>query len=256
MGGGYHVLYPLIDGLSSNLSPSRLASPFHPGAWTCRKAPVRTRVVLDHVSFYSRHMAEKLILTVTPNGPLKVENAERIRFCGEELERRGTAFLCRCGESKNAPFCDGSHKTNGFSGENQSPGVPTLKIWEGKTLRTTFNEKTCMHVFHCKPLAELRKREEEGESGAAQEIMRVVAACPSGALSYETKEKIEEPMDAPFEADIDIVEGGEIRVQVDFTINEALHEAQRAARATLCRCGKSKNKPWCDGKHRGRRDFR
>jgi hypothetical protein len=102
----------------------------------------------------------------------------------------------------------------------------------------------------------LRKREEAGEAGAAEEIMRVVGACPSGALSYEIKGEIEEPVETPPESDIDIVEGGEIRVQVDFAINETLHEAQRAARATLCRCGKSKNKPWCDGRHRGRRDFR
>jgi len=52
------------------------------------------------------------------------------------------------------------------------------------------------------------------------------------------------------------MEGGEIRVRVPFEINADLHERQTADKATLCRCGRSRNKPWCDGRHKGYAGFR
>ncbi|MGK0485250.1 MAG: CDGSH-type Zn-finger protein, partial [Myxococcota bacterium] len=60
-------------------------------------------------------MSEKVSITVLPNGPIKVSAAKSIKFCGEQLSIEGDAFLCRCGKSKNAPFCDGSHVEAGFS---------------------------------------------------------------------------------------------------------------------------------------------
>ncbi|MFT5686422.1 MAG: CDGSH-type Zn-finger protein, partial [Myxococcota bacterium] len=55
---------------------------------------------------------------------------------------------------------------------------------------------------------------------------------------------------------IEIIAGGEIRVKGAFVINEPLLERQAGDKATLCRCGRSKSKPWCDGRHKGRKGFR
>jgi CDGSH-type Zn-finger protein len=63
-------------------------------------------------------------------------------------------------------------------------------------------------------------------------------------------------LDSSVECDVDIMEGGEVRLQVAYDINVDALENQPGDRATLCRCGKSKNKPWCDGRHKGRKDFR
>lgn len=55
-------------------------------------------------------------VTVLRNGPLRVKE-----FCivtladGTEVEKPNGVSLCRCGASANKPFCDGAHKTNGFS---------------------------------------------------------------------------------------------------------------------------------------------
>ncbi len=50
-----------------------------------------------------------------PDGPLKVEgNVELTTGTGHKMGQVGKAFLCRCGASKNKPFCDGSHKAVGF----------------------------------------------------------------------------------------------------------------------------------------------
>jgi CDGSH-type Zn-finger protein len=200
-------------------------------------------------------VSNKLSVTIFDDGPIKVSNANRVRYCGELVETDGDVFLCRCGESKNAPFCDGSHRTVEFKGENELKDFKPIKTWEGRTVRTHFNPNACMHVLYCKPLGALREAELAGDDGAAVEIARVVGLCPSGALSVESK-GADLDGDSNAECDVDIVEGGEIRLQRAYDVNVDALEGQPGDRATLCRCGKSKNKPWCDGRHKGRKGFR
>ena len=58
---------------------------------------------------------EVLELKGHENGPLEAKGALEITAAsGLRLHRGTRAFLCRCGQSKNKPFCDGSHKTAGF----------------------------------------------------------------------------------------------------------------------------------------------
>ncbi len=57
-----------------------------------------------------------ITLTPVPDGPLKVAgNVELTTGTGRKIAKLDGAFLCRCGASKNKPFCDGSHKAAGFS---------------------------------------------------------------------------------------------------------------------------------------------
>lgn len=56
-------------------------------------------------------------ITVRPNGPLIVKGAICIeRQDGSIVERSGSTAFCRCGYSKEKPFCDGSHDERGFKG--------------------------------------------------------------------------------------------------------------------------------------------
>lgn len=202
-------------------------------------------------------MSKPISLTVLDNGPLKVSaDSLTLSYCGEavDVEAGSDVYICRCGESKNPPFCDGSHAKVGFVAEPPTANQKEIRVWEGKTIRTFFNPNTCMHALYCKPLKDLRARELEGDAEAAAEIARVVQSCPSGALNYESTE-VEAPAaaDGP---DIDIQAGGECRVQRAFEINATPGERQDMSRATLCRCGLSKNKPWCDGAHKKRENFR
>lgn len=202
-------------------------------------------------------MSKPLSVTVFENGPMKiVGEAMTLRYCGKALtvEDGSPVFVCRCGESSNPPFCDGSHSKTGFNGAGTEATLKDVHVWEGKTLRTFFNPNACMHVFYCKPLKELRKKELAGDTDAAAEIAKVVRSCPSGALSYEGKD-VAAPQAADL-AEVEIMEGGEVRIQCDFEINTELQERQVSDRATLCRCGLSKNKPWCDGQHKKRDGFR
>jgi uncharacterized Fe-S cluster protein YjdI len=58
-----------------------------------------------------------LEVRASPQGPLLIRGGVRVLDSdGNVLYEGERAALCRCGGSKNKPFCDGTHKTNGFEG--------------------------------------------------------------------------------------------------------------------------------------------
>ena len=60
---------------------------------------------------------EPLEVEASAAGPLLVRGSVRILDAdGNVLYEGEKAALCRCGGSANKPFCDGTHKTNGFTG--------------------------------------------------------------------------------------------------------------------------------------------
>lgn len=60
-------------------------------------------------------MSQTVQIKAMTNGPLQIKgNIKLIGSDGNELEVEGDVYLCRCGHSKNKPFCDGSHKVEGF----------------------------------------------------------------------------------------------------------------------------------------------
>ena len=70
-------------------------------------------------------------ITVSSNGSLKVEgDMEIVDAQGNpyDLGGRTLVSLCRCGLSKNKPFCDGSHKEN-FEHEAVAFALPPKKAW-------------------------------------------------------------------------------------------------------------------------------
>jgi CDGSH-type Zn-finger protein len=65
-------------------------------------------------------MDEPVSITCSPNGPLRVTGNFVIKDAqGKDfgLSGRTTISLCRCGQSQNKPFCDGSHKAAGFAAD-------------------------------------------------------------------------------------------------------------------------------------------
>lgn len=58
---------------------------------------------------------ETIKIKAIENGPLQVSgDINLIGIDGNKIETNGDVFLCRCGQSNNKPFCDGSHKKKGF----------------------------------------------------------------------------------------------------------------------------------------------
>jgi len=62
-------------------------------------------------------ITEEQIVEVTPNGPLMVYGNLKVKLTdGSEATKNKVTAFCRCGGSSNKPFCDGTHKKNGFVG--------------------------------------------------------------------------------------------------------------------------------------------
>ncbi|MFW5877591.1 MAG: CDGSH iron-sulfur domain-containing protein [bacterium] len=57
-------------------------------------------------------------LTIMPNGPVLIEGDFKvIDSDGKEVKTMVMTSFCRCGHSKNQPFCDGTHRVVGFKDE-------------------------------------------------------------------------------------------------------------------------------------------
>ncbi|MBI5929997.1 MAG: CDGSH iron-sulfur domain-containing protein [Chloroflexi bacterium] len=60
----------------------------------------------------------RLVITLNQNGPIGIAGNFRILNADGEVVFQGTeTWLCRCGGSQNKPFCDKTHRTNGFQAE-------------------------------------------------------------------------------------------------------------------------------------------
>jgi len=60
--------------------------------------------------------SEPIQVKLMPNGPVRMLSGsfEIEMSDGTKLTKNAPFSLCRCGNSKNKPFCDGTHKTCGF----------------------------------------------------------------------------------------------------------------------------------------------
>ena len=72
-------------------------------------------------------MDEPITILVSPNGPLRVSGNFVIKDPqGKDFDLAGRTMisLCRCGQSQNKPFCDGSHARTGFQSVVEARTLP------------------------------------------------------------------------------------------------------------------------------------
>jgi len=168
--------------------------------------------------------------------------------------------LCRCGESKNAPFCDGSHK--GASCDlaetaDKTPFQSKAEKIEGEDLILFDVPELCASAHFCTraggiwDLVRAKSADPEKKKIAIEEA----GNCPSGRLVMVDK-KTGQEIEPDFEPVLSVVEdeiagvSGPIWVKGKIQIEGSdgtLYELRN--RAALCRCGQSSNKPFCDGSH-------
>jgi CDGSH-type Zn-finger protein len=190
-----------------------------------------------------------------PNGPLKVTNLTELRNSkGEPLPTEPAVFLCRCGGSANKPFCDGTHKKNGFSSAKVSDGgADLLENYRGGAITIHDNRAICAHAGICTDsIAAVFKYGSEPwidpDAADAPAVIAAIRKCPSGALSYSI-EAGDSPM-TPRSPAITVTKDGPYAIVGGIGLgNEPRGKGASTEHYTLCRCGASKNKPFCDGSH-------
>ena len=173
---------------------------------------------------------------------------------GEAFESKPVMALCRCGASKNKPYCDGSHGVIGFdSSPSEDRTKDEILTYEGEEITVHYNRLLCSHAAECGKRQKAafdssRKPWIIPDNASKEGIMEVIQACPSGALRFSVPG--EEPQqDQPDTDGVTVERNGPYRVVGIPLAEPRLAEGANAEKYVLCRCGASKNKPYCDGSH-------
>jgi len=167
--------------------------------------------------------------------------------------------LCRCGHSKSKPFCDSSHNKVGFDGTETAAREPyrgQAGLMEGPALSLTDAESLCAFARFCDPHGTVWNQVERSDDAQVRAMfVRQVNNCPSGRLvAWDNASG--KPLEPQLPVSIGLIEdpvegvsgplwlrGGIPLIAADGFAYEVRN------RVTLCRCGASKNKPFCDGTH-------
>jgi CDGSH-type Zn-finger protein len=216
---------------------------------------------------------QQLRITIEENGPYHVTGGVPLKHrtpaksvhgeplawdeVGQEPESarpRARYNLCRCGQSENKPFCDGSHARLGFAGAltaDRAPSASRRETYVGDGIVITDDHSLCAGGGFCG--TRLRKAWEMLDHSSDPEVRARIADmvknCPSGRLQYSTTEG-GESIEPQFEPSIGVLPNGPLWVRGGIAVEAddgATYEVRN--RVTLCRCGHSKNKPFCDETH-------
>jgi len=198
---------------------------------------------------------EPASIDVRPNGPLIVKHIPSLRNdAGEEIEAKFTVALCRCGASSKKPFCDGTHVETGFTGERDgSEPLDRTRAYEGAAITIHDNRRICSHAAECvHQLGSVFNRTArpwiDPDGATPEAIIELIKRCPSGALTYsmgggsEVRDFDDLPTAITVKKDGPLAVTGKVHLEGEL-------QPPSATRYELCRCGASKNKPFCDGTH-------
>ena len=202
-------------------------------------------------------MGDNVSIEVLEDGPLIVDNLTTLTNAdGRQLKVSDKIALCRCGHSSSKPFCDGTHRKIGFSGKRETnASLSKEELYEGKEVTIHDNRTICCHAGECvSNLGSVFNINSSPwinpDNATVNEVINVVKKCPSGALSYSIKGVQTRDFDRDLE--VKITRNGPYHVvgNVGINVSEDLNPPSRE-HYSLCRCGASKNKPYCDGSHVG-----
>ena len=205
--------------------------------------------------FASLETAGTVTIELELNGPYLVTNVTRLsNSTGRPIDVRPRMALCRCGGSAGKPFCDGTHARIGFESKKLDGRIPDRRdSYAGTEVTIHDNRGICQHAGFCTDnLAAVFKLHQdpwiEPNGARAEAIIGQVRQCPSGALSYSVRGTEHRDQNRP--PGITVSKDGPYRVtgRVDLK-TEPWAEGASKEHYALCRCGGSKNKPFCDGTH-------
>ncbi|MDQ2897194.1 MAG: CDGSH iron-sulfur domain-containing protein [Actinomycetota bacterium] len=202
-------------------------------------------------------------IQAAPDGPYLFTNVDQVTdWLGVALNPAPQAALCRCGASSIKPWCDGSPRQVAFKDAKADTRVADhLDRYQGLNVAIADNRGTCAHSGFCTDrLPSVFRVGTEPfvapAGGRADEILAAASACPSGALSASRES--DDPVgrsDTTRPPAVEISLDGPYRVTGTIRLLDAAghpvprNEGASLEHYSLCRCGKSQNKPFCSGMH-------
>jgi len=127
------------------------------------------------------------------------------------------------------------------------------KVYRGSDIEVSFDLDICIHVAEClrgdRRVFQLERRPWVLPDGSDAEVVaQVVERCPSGALQYRRLDG--SPQEShPGGVKLVPIRDGPLLVTGEITVTREDGASETLPRATLCRCGQSKHKPFCDNQH-------
>ncbi|MDR1735497.1 MAG: CDGSH iron-sulfur domain-containing protein [Oscillospiraceae bacterium] len=211
---------------------------------------------------------------ITKNGPYLVSGGIPIREMvitpqghhytlseGRTLPQAETYALCRCGNSKNAPFCDGAHVPAAFDGTETASRKPYAQRVSDITTGTSMyllDDHRCAFARFCHTARGdvWSLTEKDSNSQNREAAIKAAGECPAGRLVMTDKDM--NPLEEESKPEIIIMQDPEkgvssgIFVKGPITVEAADGtEYEVRNRVMLCRCGESENKPFCNANHVG-----
>jgi CDGSH-type Zn-finger protein len=203
---------------------------------------------------------------VSPGIPMSVQtiqpNKEGLSWEwveGRRFKVEGEYALCRCGQSKNKPFCDESHLRVGFDGTEtatRQPYARQAETTDGPSLTLTDAEELCAFARFCDPGGKIWALVPMSDDPEARRLaIREGMHCPAGRLVVRDK-KSGEVFEPRLPPSIGVVEDPAIPCSGPLWVRGGIRVESEGGtpyevrnRVALCRCGASVNKPFCNGSH-------
>ena len=129
-----------------------------------------------------------------------------------------------------------------------------IKEYSNAEITIVWQPAKCIHAAECvKALPEVYDPEAKPwikiENATTDELKAQISKCPSGALSFRDNDGAE-PEDTTYATKVKVLENGPLLIYGSLKITDKNgNQEQRNKTTAFCRCGASKNKPFCDGSH-------
>jgi CDGSH-type Zn-finger protein len=178
---------------------------------------------------------------------------------GERIPSGAQCTLCRCGRSTRKPFCDGSHTDFAFDGtETAERGdyIERAAVLDGPVVLVTDVMDLCAEARYCAAGDGLWNIVGDTDDPAvAEHVVRQASLCPAGRyIAWDVESGI--AFEPELEPSIGLIEDPQLDVSGGLWVRGGIpvessdgYVYELRNRVTLCRCGQSGNKPFCDGTH-------
>lgn len=177
---------------------------------------------------------------------------------GRKLPQAKTYTLCRCGKSKNPPFCDGTHSDCDFHGDetaSKADFVDRAEVLMGADLDLLDDHRCAFARFcHRKDGTAWELIRQSDDAKLKEEAIKASSDCPAGRLVAMEKNGI--AIEPEYTPEIVVLQDPERGVSCGIFVKGGIplesvdgSRYERRNRFVLCRCGESVNKPFCDATH-------